>query len=59
MIERLSFRFRKRRFLPASREEYMQALNALRRVLREKTFEAVWQEGAALTLEQALNYVLT
>jgi hypothetical protein len=43
---------------PADQAEYQNRRAALRAKLGEERFTAIWNEGRALTLEQALSYAL-
>ncbi len=43
---------------PADQAEYQNRRGALRAELGEARFAAIWSEGRALTLEQAVNYAL-
>jgi predicted ATPase len=43
---------------PADKAEYESKINALRAELGEEHFTATWNEGRALTLEQAIVYML-
>ncbi len=43
---------------PADQPEYESKITSLRAKLGEERFAAVWDEGRALTLEQAVAYAL-
>jgi predicted ATPase/class 3 adenylate cyclase len=44
--------------LPADRPRYDASLAAARSLLGDETFEKLWQEGRAMTMEQAIEYAL-
>ena len=43
---------------PVDRVKYDQILAAVRAQLDEATFNAAWEEGRKMTLEQAIEYAL-
>jgi tetratricopeptide (TPR) repeat protein len=48
----------KRSLSPAEVNEYAQALTSTRVELNEKAFTAAWEEGQAMTLDEAVQYAL-